>query len=827
MQQQARRSLVSSAVATVAVGAALLGGALLASCTGASREELLANKPCGPAGECASGYVCDPGPHVCVPEGTPIGTGGQGGTGAGGTGAGGTGAGGGGTGGEGGCHGVGDCPPPASSCELPFCLAGQCGTTAVQAGTLVPANEQVPGDCQVLVCNGVGGIVTQNDDADVPDDGHQCTNDFCVSGLPQYLPLALGTHCTDNDRSLCDGAGTCIDCLLPSDCAGLPPDDECQARTCDAGACGQDFAPNGTPILAQQPGDCQLAVCDGNGGPATIPDDGDTPVDGNDCTNDLCTNGTPSHSNVPVGTACGPNHALQCNAAGQCAGCTSAAQCGADTSCMTWSCANQLCSQSLTLAGTPLPVAEQTPGDCLQSQCNGSGGVQYVPDDADLPPADSFQCTDDLCVSGSPQHPFSPLDTPCAETGGSVCDGNGVCVECNSPGQCANQGTVCQSATCVGHACGLANTDSGTPAPAGAQTAGDCTVVLCDGSGGTTTAADPNDPLVDGNPCTLDACDGTTPTNDPLPAGTPCGSGLECNAAGACIGLHKPDGDPCGGNGECQSTHCVDGVCCGALCDAACSACSAAKTGGTDGVCAPIPSGQDPDVECGSTNTCNGAGACALECGATPTPPAASCPAECTGGCAAGICYIDCNLAGSCQGVTVTCPAGLACEVQCGASLSCAGATIVCADKYACHVVCNGDCANAHVQCGTGSCALVCGSGQKCSGTALSCGVNHCQATCGTGAQPTVTCGSSCACTTCALLDDGQPCSAPNQCSSSYCPVADGVCCNASCTTKCLACLGSKTGGSDGVCGFIPAGQDPDAECQGAKVCDGAGHCTN
>ena len=789
----------------VALGAALLVGDLLASCTGASREELLANKPCGPAGECASGYVCDPGPHVCVPEGTPIGTGGGGG--------------------QGGCHGASECPPPASSCELPFCLGGQCGTTAVQAGTTVPADEQVAGDCQVLVCDGAGGVVTQNDDGDVPDDNQQCTEDFCVAGVPLHTPLALGTPCTDDNGNLCDGAGSCIQCLLPSDCINLPPDDECQLRTCDAGSCGQSFTPIDTPILAQQPGDCRLAVCDGAGAPTTIADDTDKPVDGNDCTNDLCTNGTPSHNNAAVGTPCGSSHALQCNGSGQCAGCANAAECGSDVSCMSWICdvPSQLCSQSYTLAGTPLPPAEQTPGDCLVRQCNGSGGIQVVADDADLPPADSYQCTDDICVSGSPQHPFSQIDTPCAEGGGSVCDGNGLCVECNSPPQCANQGTVCQSATCVGHACGLANTGSGIPAPAGAQTAGDCKVVLCDGSGGATTAADPNDPFVDGNPCTLDACSGTTPTNDPLPQGTPCGSGLECDGNGVCAGLLRPNGDPCGGDAECQSTHCADGVCCGTVCDQACEACSAAKTGGTDGVCADIPSGQDPDLECGSTNTCNGAGACALVCGATPAPPAASCPAACTGGCAAGTCHIDCNGPSACQ-TTVTCPSGFACEVQCGGTASCTGATITCPSKYACNVVCNGDCASAHVHCGTGRCDLSCGGGQKCSGTALLCGANSCHATCAAGALPTVTCGSSCSCIGCGL-DNGQSCTTGNQCLSGFCPAQDHVCCDQDCNPKCRACLGSKTGGTDGLCDYVTAGLDPDNECPGPKACDGAGHC--
>jgi hypothetical protein len=68
-------------------------------------------------------------------------------------------------------------------------------------------------------------------------------------------------------------------------------------------------------------------------------------------------------------------------------------------------------------------------------------------------------------------------------------------------------------------------------------------------------------------------------------------------------------GAPCASGGECELGFCPDGFCCDQACDAPCQACSAAKTCGVDGYCAAIPSGADPDGECGSDARCF-AGSC-------------------------------------------------------------------------------------------------------------------------------------------------------------------------------------------------------------------------
>ncbi|HHH30090.1 MAG TPA: hypothetical protein ENK57_17335, partial [Polyangiaceae bacterium] len=418
-----------------------------------------------------------------------------------------------------------------------------------------------------------------------------------------HTPVSLGSTCTQGGN-VCDATGSCVQCNVPADCVGLPPDDECQTRTCTAGVCGQSFAAAGTPLALQTTGDCSELVCDGAGSTMTLIDDTDVPVDGLDCTADVCTMGVPSNPPESAGTACA---AGICDANGACVGCITAADCGTDTFCQTFTCNSSVCGVVNTSAGTALPAAQQSNGDCVELQCDGNGGVQATPDDEDLPVDDGNDCTDEICNAGVASHPNKPLDAVCSSTG-IVCDGQGSCVACNSPSQCP-QGAICETATCNGNACGLVDTPSGNQAPPSAQTSGDCTVVLCDGMGGTTNSADVGDVPFDANECTQDVCMGTTPSNPPQASGTPCQEGLGvCDGMGMCS-LLSPNGDPCSTASQCLSGNCVDGVCCDTACSGLCQACSATKNGGTSGACGPVPAGQDPDAEC--PGVCDGALACA------------------------------------------------------------------------------------------------------------------------------------------------------------------------------------------------------------------------
>ena len=49
---------------------------------------------------------------------------------------------------------------------------------------------------------------------------------------------------------MCDGAGSCVACLVAADCPGQ--DTECQQRTCGAGACGLTYAAENQVATARQ-----------------------------------------------------------------------------------------------------------------------------------------------------------------------------------------------------------------------------------------------------------------------------------------------------------------------------------------------------------------------------------------------------------------------------------------------------------------------------------------------------------------------------------------------------------------------------------------------
>lgn len=206
----------------------------------------------------------------------------------------------GGSGGEGGsppeCTTPADCPV-AADCLQPVCLGGACGTTFTPAGT--PSGDERVGDCKASVCDGNGSTILEDDDDDVPDDAEECTVDACEDGVPSNEPTAADTPC--GDGLVCNGLGMCTGCTVAAQCG---EDTECIAFTCIDEVCGSDPAELGTPVAQQSSGDCLEAVCNGAGGVISSVEDTDVPVDGNECTGDLCVNGVGSNPNEPDGEPC-------------------------------------------------------------------------------------------------------------------------------------------------------------------------------------------------------------------------------------------------------------------------------------------------------------------------------------------------------------------------------------------------------------------------------------------------------------------------------------------------------------------------------------------
>ncbi|WP_437314807.1 hypothetical protein [Sorangium sp. So ce385] len=166
------------------------------------------------------------------------GVGGDGGEG----GVGGSGGGDGGSGGSGGgdtCAGDADCAEPASECAIARCVDGGCVTEPVAAGT--PAEMQMAGDCSERVCGEGGAVVEVDDDDDVPNDRSECTIDACRDGSPVNEPKEVGTECALGDGGKCNAAGTCVECLVHTDCPSqVCVDFVCQAATCEDGRLNGD-----------------------------------------------------------------------------------------------------------------------------------------------------------------------------------------------------------------------------------------------------------------------------------------------------------------------------------------------------------------------------------------------------------------------------------------------------------------------------------------------------------------------------------------------------------------------------------------------------------
>lgn len=250
-----------------------------------------------------------------------------------------------------------------------------------------------------------------------------------------------------------------------------------------------------------------------------------------------------------------------------------------------------------------------------------------------------------------------------------------------------------------------------------------------------------------------------------------CTAGSTC-MNNMCVGL-QGNGAACMNAGECQSGFCIDGVCCNSSCTSTCQACSAAKKGaGADGTCGPVVAGADPDNECTTEAQST--------CGKTGT----------------------CNGSGTCQ--------LYANGTTCGSP------------------VCQGTVLKGQVCDGVGTC-ITAAMGQDCAPYACTGGA--CLGSCTTNMD----CASGSICSTGACIPpivNGGTCQNGTQCQSGNC--VDGVCCNTPCTGSCVACTVAKKGnGSDGTCGPVVTGMDPDNECSmqastscgQTGSCDGAGAC--
>lgn len=127
-----------------------------------------------------------------------------------------------------------------------------------------------------------------------------------------------------------------------------------------------------------------------------------------------------------------------------------------------------------------------------------------------------------------------------------------------------------------------------------------------------------------------------------------------------------------------------------------------------------------------------------------------ACPAECTGGCTAGICNIACDTMGACSATTTTCPSEWPCVVACAAPMACNASDIDASAATSLSLRCAGSdsCLAATITCpAIGGCNVACSGPDACSSTTQECGEGPCVTTCNSGVPGfDQTCGTSTCC---------------------------------------------------------------------------------
>ncbi len=383
---------------------------------------------------------------------------------------------------------------------------------------------------------------------------------------------------------------------------------------------------------------------------------------------------------------------------------------------------------------------------------SGEGGRFTCETPADCPlPASS--CIEATCALGACGEVARAAKSGCSDSGGKLCDGEGRCVGCLDAMDCVEG--VCDAGSCS------VTCDDGVKD--GAESDVDCgggVCAACENEKACAVAADCGSGFCDsGGGSPAGACAACMGDDDCSGA-----TGTYCEA-GVCT-TKKRAGEACGAAGECASGFCPasDGVCCDASCDGECTACSAGKTGGSDGTCAAVLVGTDPDAECpaGDVASCGNSGD------------------GCNGDVAASACK-KYDAASEC--LAASCKDGIGTPAaSCDGAGSCPASTPVPCAPYVCD--------------GSGTACLA-----ACAGDGDCVGGFYCN-------------GASCV----PQGNTGVACGANNQCSSGFC--ADGVCCNTACDGACDACSKAKGASTDGACSAVAPGMPGDPACA-PYLCDG------
>ena len=391
-------------------------------------------------------------------------------------------------------------------------------------------------------------------------------------------------------------------CETDADC---PDPTACQTGTCNltAGECeyslkenycfiGADDDSKSCHVEGELDGDDQCKVCNPTESVADwvavacdtnqicVPDQGcvgseqacgtdDTLCDtGNPCITGSCLNGL-CEQTVQTGEVCDDNDACtsddQCGDDGTCAG-TFSCDCQQDSDCPVKSCHTVVCDDSSCTYTEEADATACDDGDaCTEDDACAAGacmGTAMICDGGD-------SCNSPVCVDGNctteQQDPGTDCDDANDCTKGDACDAAGLCIgqwddqtcDCQSTADCKAVPPQCQQYTCTGGQCALEpGTDDVACDDADACTSGEvCTAGDC-GGGAAVTCADT------GNPCTENLCSAKNgcETFDVDASGVSCDdandctSGDECDGKGGCAGAWDYGICECQQTTDCKGT---------------------------------------------------------------------------------------------------------------------------------------------------------------------------------------------------------------------------------------------------------------------------------
>ncbi|HVU51172.1 MAG TPA: hypothetical protein VHL80_10825 [Polyangia bacterium] len=754
------------------------------------------------------------------------------------------------------------------TCSGGACSAGTqpCNGFKCTGGATCPTACAGQGDCDATAyyCTAVGGVCAlKGGPGATCTAGLQCLSGNCVDGVccgspscgscqacdvaphaGTCWPLGAGAPdpkgvCADNLAASCGTNGKCDGA---GGCQKYADGTKCSSQVCTSGALSLTLdgaCAGGTCSAATQ--SCNGYKCTGGTAcPTTCAGDGDCDPSGYYCSGGACT------AKAAQGGACTADK--QCLGTNKCVDgvCCGSASCG--------SC--QACNVAMHLGVCfALPAGATDPkGACIDhlaascgtnGKCDGAGGCQKYADGTQCAPAScpspSFTLVKPgLCASGACDTSATSSCAPymCNGTTGcrTTCSGDGDCASGNfcdllPVGSCqgaqvngatCNRAAQCQSGNCVDGFCCSASSCGGCQV---CNATGSCvdnngiactTTDKCHVAAGVCAGGSCSSAAIscdDGNPCTLDSCNGATGcVHVNVANGTGCDDGNACTqtdtcvagvctggnpvacapldqchaagtcnpATGTCTNPTKSDGAPCSDGNACTQTDtCVAGVCtggvpltCAALdqchvagvCDPGTGACSnPAKTDGalcndgdactqTDTCVAGACVGGD-SVICTASDQCHVAGSCDSATGFCSDPPRAD-GTGCDDGDACS--QVDVCLSGTCTGTTpVVCSA----SDQCHTAGTCDPTSGACSNPTKANGTgCNDG--NACTQ--TDTCVGgLCTGGNPVVCPASDCNVGACDPTSGACSSSPLPDGTAC--------DDNDACTAPDACLAGVC----------------------------------------------------------